>query len=135
MPNIISDDNRPVTKIASRNPNYHILLCADQTKPKCCSHQSGVAAWEYLKERIQELGLDVNSHRETSCTALRSKVNCLRVCTDGPVMVVYPDGIWYRFCTPEVIERILIEHIMQGKPVLDFQFAESPLEGKKAAVE
>ena len=93
----------------------HIFLCAEPQKGECCSPEVGVPAWNYLKRRLKQLGLDRQGG------ILRSKVDCLRICAAGPVAVVWPDGVWYHGCTPEVLERIIQEHLVGGVPVEDFR--------------
>jgi (2Fe-2S) ferredoxin len=104
----------------------HIFLCADQTKPKCCAKEVGLAAWEYLKNRLKELQLDQPTEARSACI-FRTKANCLRVCTEGPILVVYPDGVWYRNANPEVIERIIQEHLIGNQIVQEYAFLIHPL--------
>ncbi|WKZ81601.1 MAG: hypothetical protein QY307_05725 [Acidimicrobiia bacterium] len=113
----------------------HVFLCADQTVPRCSSVPESRETWIHLKRLSKELGLasppppwrddpTADPVREPGDgIMLRTKVDCLRICEDGPIAVVYPEGVWYRRVTPEVMERIVREHVIEGRVVTEHAFA------------
>jgi len=95
---------------------HHLLLCATPAKALCCPDPAvGAASWDTLKRLVREWGLE--DPQRPGGIVLRTKADCLRICAEGPVLLVWPEGIVYGGVTPERLERIVREHVIGGQPI------------------
>lgn len=111
---LMSKESKTFDQIGLPKARHHLFLCVG---PDCCSTKEGLETWDYLKSSL----------KEHQIPALRTKAACFRLCSDGPWLVVYPDGVWYSKVTPERFDRIRREHIEGGQPVTEWVKAVNPL--------
>ncbi len=99
--------SKGISKAGIPTAQRHLFVCIG---PDCCERKEGEELWSHIKDRVKKSGLPV----------MRTKAGCLRICTQGPWLVVYPEGIWYAEVTPERFDRILLEHLGKGRPVREW---------------
>jgi (2Fe-2S) ferredoxin len=120
VPRDIEKAEAAFAKTGSDSIARHIFICAEPQKGECCSPAVGQASWKFLKKRLKQLGLD-GPRTANGGGVARTKADCLRICHAGPIAVVWPEGVWYHSCTEDVLEQIIQEHLIGGRPVEQFR--------------
>lgn len=119
MPDLNDELKQAAANVGVGNYTRHVFLC---TGPSCCTPEEGTRAWDALKKELKDRGLTSGSN-----ACFRTKVGCLRICCQGPTMVVYPEGTWYHGMTAEKIPQFVQQHLVEGKPITELVFASNPL--------
>lgn len=105
--------------------SHHLLLCATPSKPKCCDAVVGADSWSELKRLVKSLGLEDPDRPEG--VVLRSKADCLRICEQGPILLIWPDGCWYGSVTAKRVDAILRRHVIEGTPIEEWLIQRTPM--------
>jgi len=92
---------------------YHVFFCLNQREggAACCMDHGAEQAFDHMKSRVKKLNLNGKGKVRIN------RAGCLDRCNDGPVMVVYPQAVWYTFVDNEDIDEIIDSHLINGKVV------------------
>lgn len=122
----LKEARRALSKIGGESIERHIFICAISEKQKCCSRKEGEAAWKYLKKRMKQLGLAGPKRADGSGGVQRSKADCLQICAQGPIALIWPDRVWYHSCSEDVLEQIIQRHLIGGEVVEEYRLESEP---------
>ena len=120
-PKKLAEAREKLAETGGETIERHIFLCATSEKQKCCSRAQGRKSWNYLKQRLKELGLAGPKRDGGAGGIQRTKADCLQICAGGPIALIWPDRVWYHSANEVVLERIIQEHLIGGKIVEEFR--------------